>query len=108
MINLTQAAAEKFAEGLKFENEDNIFIRIAAKTTKEGGISHTFGIDDRQPDDIHLVSRGIDLIIYPKHKEILAGLIIDFGEIAPGQPSFIFMNPNDGNFIPPVDPDVVK
>jgi iron-sulfur cluster assembly protein len=42
-------------------------------------------------------------VIEEMHKELLSGTVIDFVELEPGDFHFIFMNPNDANYTPPVE-----
>ncbi len=40
-------------------------------------------------------SEGIQVLVSPGCVELLTGATLDFVEINPGEPRFIFINPND-------------
>ena len=52
-------------------------------------------------DDVLIHTEGVDIVFKPVYKELLEGAIMDFVEIEEGNPSFIFINPNDPNYVPP-------
>jgi iron-sulfur cluster assembly protein len=102
MIKLTPVAAEQIIAGLKKEEGGGqVYLRIAGKRTEQGSIDHTFGIDDRKEHDIHVVSEQVDIVIFPDHKELLSGLVVDFAELEGGAKGFVFLNPNDPDYVAP-------
>ena len=43
------------------------------------------------------------MIIAQNDKPLLNGVVLDYVEMSPGEFQFIFMNPNDPHYVPPVD-----
>jgi iron-sulfur cluster assembly protein len=58
------------------------------------------GFDDMGAQDQIYTSEGIDVLIADPCRELLRGATLDFVEINPGQPEFIFTNPNDPRHTP--------
>ena len=54
-----------------------------------------------QEDDIRFQSEGIDLVLAPEDVPLLDQAIMDFAEVEPGKPHFIFLNPKDPTYVPP-------
>jgi iron-sulfur cluster assembly protein len=60
------------------------------------------GFDDNQHEgDLHLAIEGLDVVVSETSKILLDGATIDYVEIEPDTFQFIFMNPNDVNYVPP-------
>ena len=53
------------------------------------------GFDNARKGDIALTSEGIALVVAEEHRDLLAGMTLDFVEYEPGDFRFIFINPND-------------
>lgn len=106
MITLTPKAAEQIKQSAKQNQMEGMPLRIAAKRDDQGGIQYAMGFADQQfEDDMSYVSHGVDLMVPPDSVELLKGATLDFVEIEPGQFNFIFMNPNDPEYVPPKEED---
>ncbi|HEY9052647.1 MAG TPA: iron-sulfur cluster biosynthesis family protein [Gammaproteobacteria bacterium] len=101
MIKLTPAAAKQIRLSAKEGNLDGLPLRIAATRQDDGSIHYGMGFDDVKEDDTSYTSEGVDVIVSEISKDILTGTTIDYVELEPGKPQFIFMNPNDANYTPP-------
>ena len=101
MIKLTPAAAKQIRLSAKEGKLDGLPLRIAATRQDDGSIHYGMGFDDVKEDDTSYTSEGIDVIVSEISKDILTGTTIDYVELEPGKPQFIFMNPNDANYTPP-------
>ena len=102
MITLTPKAAEQIKQSAKQNQMEGMPLRIAAKRDNTGSIQYAMGFADQQDEnDIQYVSEGIDLMVPPDSVELLKGATLDFVEIEPGQSNFIFLNPNDPEYVPP-------
>ena len=53
------------------------------------------GFDNARKGDLALTSEGIALVVAEEHRDLLAGMTLDFVELEPGDFRFIFINPND-------------
>ena len=101
MIKLTPAAAKQIRLSAKEGNLEGLPLRIAATRQDDGSIHYGMGFDDVKEDDASYTSEGVDVIVSEISKDILTGTTIDYVELEPGKPQFIFMNPNDANYTPP-------
>lgn len=77
-------------------------LRVAIKKQEDGSFHYAMGFDEqRLPGDSFLNFDGVDLVVSEISKELAAGMTIDFVELEPGKPEFIFLNPNDPTYVPP-------
>lgn len=103
MINITRAAAKQIRRSADSGNMEDLALRIAASRRSDGSIDYRMGFDEIALDDVHVNSRGVDVVMRKDDKEILNGLTIDYVELEPGDFQFIFLNPNDPTFEPPTE-----
>lgn len=102
MITITPAAADQIRTSADQGGTQGLAMRIAAKRGPDGSIHYGMGFDDNERDgDIHVTSSGIDVVISDASKVLLDGMTLDYVEIEPETFQFIFMNPNDVNYVPP-------
>ena len=78
-------------------------LRIAATRNSDNTVHYGMGFDVSKEEDISVTSEDIEVIISPVSAEILKNTTLDFVEIEPGKPQFIFMNPNDPEHTPPTE-----
>jgi iron-sulfur cluster assembly protein len=95
MITITKAAAAQIRKSAERSDSEDMYLRIAAKREEDGSIEYGMGFDDMKPQDQLYKSGGVEVVIADSCKDLLAGATIDYVEINPGQPQFIFINPND-------------
>ena len=103
MINLTPEAAKQIRFSAKEGNLDGLPIRLAATKNNDGSLHYGMGFDDVKEDDTTFTSEGVDIVVSESSKDLLSGTTIDYVELEPGNPQFIFMNPNDPNYKPPTE-----
>jgi iron-sulfur cluster assembly protein len=102
MITITPAAAEQIRASAREGNMEGLALRIAAQRDPDGSIQYGMGFDDNQQDgDICINTGGINVIIGETSAVLVDGMTLDFIEIEPDSFQFIFMNPNDVNYVPP-------
>jgi len=102
MITITPAAAEKIKHSAAEGGMDGLSMRIAAKREADGSIHYGMGFDDNELEgDLHIKAGNIDIVVAESSKMLLEGMTLDFVELEPDNWQFIFMNPNDKNYIPP-------
>ncbi len=66
-------------------------LRVAARRGDDGGIEYGMGLDERREQDEEVAtSAGITLLVSPPSLEPIAGTVIDYVEIEPGQMRFVF------------------
>lgn len=95
MITITSEAAEQIRQSAEQTSTQGLYLRIAARREEDGSFEYGLGFDEMGGEDTHVVSAGIDILISNSCKDLLTGATLDFGEINPGEPRFIFINPND-------------
>ena len=103
MIEVTKSAARQIRSSARESDCEELALRIAATRKPDGAIEYQMGFDEVAAQDVLFSSRGVDVVFAGAHKEILNGTVLDYVEIAPGEFRFIFMNPNDPHFRPPVE-----
>jgi iron-sulfur cluster assembly protein len=95
MITITPQAAEQIRKASELADADDMYLRLAARREEDGNIEYGMGFDDMGTQDQIYTSEGVDVLISDSCKELLRGATLDYVEINPGQPEFIFLNPND-------------
>jgi iron-sulfur cluster assembly protein len=106
MITISPRAAEQIRFSAQQSQSQGLPLRIAAKVSVDESIEYGLGFDEAKEDDMRFTIEGVDIVIAPENAELLHGAHLDFVEIEPGQPNFIFSNPNDPNYKPPKEEGV--
>jgi len=102
MMTITKRAAEQILEAAKQGNMQGLALRLAPFRKEDGSIEYNrMGFDEIKEEDVLISSDGVDVVFESVYKELLNGATLDFVEIEPGQFNFIFLNPNDPNYVPP-------
>ena len=101
MIKVTPAAAAQIKLSADQGKAEGMALRIAATRNEDKSIHYGMGFDDSKEDDITVSTEDIEIILSASSAELLKDTTIDFVELEPEKFQFIFMNPNDPNFIPP-------
>ena len=95
MITITPPAAVQIRRASELADAEDMYLRLAAKREADGSIEYGMGFDDLSGQDQIYSSEGIEVVIADACKDLLSGATLDFAEIEPGEPRFIFTNPND-------------
>ena len=103
MITLTAEAAKQIRFSAKEGNLEGLPIRVAVTKNNDGSLHYGMGFDDVKEDDTTYTTDGVDVVVSETSKDLLSGTTIDYVELEPGNPQFIFMNPNDPNYKPPAE-----
>lgn len=103
MITITPAAATQIKLSADQGKAEGMSLRIAATRNDDNSIHYGMGFDDSKEDDVTITADDIEIIISPSSAVLLKDTTIDFVELEPGKFQFIFMNPNDPNYKPPVE-----
>ena len=101
MIIITPQAAEQIRKSAQQGESQDMLLRIAARLDDKGVIEYSMGFDTKADDDTQVVSEGITLLISPGSVELLTGATLDFVDLNPDEPRYIFINPNDPSHKPP-------
>jgi iron-sulfur cluster assembly accessory protein len=102
MISLSTAAIEQIRNSAEVGGMASVPLRIAVKQLQDGSFHYAMGFDEqRLPGDTFFNFDGVDLVVATASKELTDGMTIDFVELEAGKPEFIFLNPNDPQYVPP-------
>jgi len=101
MIAVTPQAAQQIAKSAGQSGAQGACLRLAARLDAKGVIEYGMGFDERAEGDQVFQSEGVTLLVSPGSIELLTGATLDYVEINPGEPRFIFINPNDPSHKPP-------
>ena len=99
-MTVTPDAARQIRAAAAASDSDRLALRIAAQREADGSLDYTMGFDNARKGDLALTSEGIALVVAEEHRELLAGMTLDYVELEPGDFRFIFINPNDANPTP--------
>jgi len=103
MITVTPAAAAQIKLSAEQGKTEGMSLRIAATRNSDNSIHYGMGFDDSKEDDVTVTAGDIEIILSAASALLLKGATIDFVELEPDKFQFIFMNPNDPNYKPPVE-----
>jgi len=101
MFKISKAASAQLKHNLTQHDFDDLPLRVAARQNDDGTIEYQMGFDEAGPGDLMVASRGIDVVIAKDHLSILNGTELDYVLMDDGERHFIFMNPNDSEYVPP-------
>jgi len=91
MITLTPAAAEQVLRAAADAGIEEPLLRVAARLDDaDGGIEYGMGFDDRREQDEEFECEGVVVLVSPPSRDALAGTVLDFVEMSPGDYRFIF------------------
>lgn len=108
MITITNSAAEQIKPSLNSDDDKTLRLRIAAKKTEDGSLDYAMGVViDIDDEDIMLEINGIPVVVEKTNQSLMEEMVIDYVELKEGEEkSFIFLNPNDPNYVPPSEGDL--
>ena len=95
MLKVTIAAAAQIRQAALQSGASDMALRVAATRDARGAIEYGLGFDVERANDIQIVCEGVTMLVSHHSRELLAGTVIDFVELEPGDFRFIFINPND-------------
>jgi iron-sulfur cluster assembly protein len=95
MITVTPQAAEQILKSAQQAGAGGASLRLAARLDDKGVIEYGMGFDDKAEGDVAFAVGAISLLVSQGSVELLTGATLDYVEINPGEPRFIFINPND-------------
>jgi iron-sulfur cluster assembly protein len=102
MFKVTQAAAEQVRNAAQQGGTEGMALRLAAQRHADGSFDYRMGFDEVGEDDIHFTSEGVKIVMAPEYVPLLDNTTLDFAELDDGEAQFIFINPDDPNYTPPV------
>jgi iron-sulfur cluster assembly protein len=103
MITITPSAADQIKLSAQHSKAEGMPLRIAATRNDDASIHYGMGFDDSKEEDISITCENIEVIVSPESAALLIDTVLDFVELEPGNRQFIFLNPGDPNYKPPVN-----
>lgn len=103
MFKVTVQAARQVRAAAEQGGTTGMALRLAAQQRPDGSIDYRMGFDEGTEDDIRLTSEGVQIVMAPEYVPLLDAATLDFVELKPGEPQFIFLNPKDPGYVPPVE-----
>lgn len=100
-LKITERAAEQIKLAAQQGGMQGLSLRIAARRMADGGIDYAMGFDEPQEPDTVMQQHDITLLVGPTSYDLLANATLDYVEIEEGNLEFVFLNPDDPNFVPP-------
>lgn len=102
MISLSTAAIEQIRHSAETGGMPGLPLRIAVKQLDDGSFHYAMGFDEqRLPGDTFFNFDGVDLVVATNSKDLADGMTIDYVELSAGKAEFIFLNPNDPEYVAP-------
>ncbi len=102
MFKVTQAAATQIQSSASNGGAEGMALRLAAVKHDDGSYDYKMGFDEVTEDDISFKSEEVSIVIAPEYIPLLNETTLDYVEMDDGQLQFIFLNPKDVNFVPPL------
>lgn len=93
MLTLSDTAVAQIRWSATQSGCDGAALRVAARRAADGSLDYGMGFDDPTDDDLNLDFDGLVVLVAPSSQPLLDGTTLDFVEIEPGQPAFIFVPP---------------
>jgi len=101
MIKISKKAADQILASAKEGDMEGMALRLAVKKDDNNAFEYGMGFDKTKDDDVQVQENGVTVIFSPAILDLLKDLTIDYVEVEENKPQFIFMNPNDPNYVPP-------
>ena len=104
MFKVTTNAAEQVISAAQQSGTEVMPLRLAAQKRPDGSVDYKMGFDASTDDDIRFKSEGVDIVIAPEFIPLLDQTVMDYVKLdEEGESQFIFLNPDDANYVPPVE-----
>lgn len=101
MFRLTKAAADQVRRAAEQIGTSGMALRLVARHQASGGIEYLMGFDEVKDDDIRFQSEGVHILIAPEYAPLLNETVMDFVKMEAEARQFIFLNPQDPEYVPP-------
>ena len=101
-FRMTEDAAEEILRSMRQTDPSAGSLRIAAKRRPDGTLDYDMGVDEADDTDTVVEQFSVEVLIGVTSLDLLAGALLDFVQLqTTGPKEFIFLNPNDPQFVPP-------
>ncbi len=103
MLKLSPAAREQVRLSIEQDGGDGVGLRVAANRSETGAIEYLLGLDAAREDDRSIDLQGVRVLLSPSDQALLSGAVMDYVEVEAGRKRFIFLNPNDPEYVAPTE-----
>ena len=102
VFRMTEDAAEEILPSIIITDPAAGSLRVAAKRSPDGSIDYAIGFDEADDTDTVIEQFSVEVLIGVTSLVLLAGALLDFVQLETAtSKEFIFLNPNDPQFVPP-------
>jgi len=105
-IEVTETAANQIKKAAIESKLEKTPLRIAATRNSDDSIHYGLGFNDigsNSEKDRTFESNGVEIVVADSSFGLLNGTTLDYIELEPKQFHFVFLNPNDPSYVPPVE-----
>lgn len=103
LITITPEAAEQINLSREQSSASGLMLRIAIEQRQDGSLHYMMGFDEQQrAGDQVLETAGGGLVVDADSAPLAQGMTLDYVDLN-GRLEFVFMNPNDPHYKPPVE-----
>ena len=96
LVTITPRASERIRGAAAEAGADPAVLRLAARRAADGSVDFGLGFDEPRPGDARVESGGVVVVVAPQSRELLAGVVLDYVEVEPGDFRFVFAAPGAG------------
>jgi iron-sulfur cluster assembly protein len=103
MLKISDSAAKQILAEIERQGASSLALRIAAHIDEDRSIQYQLGFDEVGESETPILIADIKVLMDEGTEGLLDEAEMDFVELEPGQPQFIFKNPLDPGYVPPQD-----
>ena len=93
VVTLTESAAEEVRSLLALPENTGKTLRVYVEQGGCSGMQYSLVFDEKRPDDIAAVLRGVTVLVDPFSAKFIRGAVVDFSDALTGG-GFKLSNPN--------------
>lgn len=103
MITISPEAAAQIQVSAKESKAEGLPLRLAVHQKSDKSFHYVMGFDEGEMDgDVTVEAEGVKIVVDKDSQRLSTGLKLDYVDME-GSKEFIFLNPNDPAYSPPVD-----
>ncbi len=102
MFKITESAAKQVRVAAKQSGAEGMALRMAARQKDDGTIDYLMGFDEIHEEDVHTNCCSVEIVMAPESIPLLEEATMDYVNLEEGGYQFIFLNPRDANYTPPI------
>ena len=103
MITVSPEAASQIQISAQQSKAEGLPLRLAVHQKSDNSFHYVMGFDENKVDgDVTVETEGVKVVLDSESQRLATGLKLDYVEMK-GNKEFIFLNPNDPAYSPPVE-----